>query len=372
MGTFAGSIHWFIDWSLDQLLIWLIDWLIDSLFECLFNWLFFFTENSDAAVLLEEYRTLMAGVYSNIAAVQLKSENYASVIDICTKALTFDPANVKALYRRGVAHARSGDVSLAKGDFLTALKFAPNDSALRNELHALGKTWMRVESCLQKKSRNHYVVDCSFVPSFWNLHPLSGEGKQFWGRYALRKSSYSQTERDDSVTGHFATTSFISLWFAIKRGHLECLGTTWITPPSNSKKWFSRWSTLYRTLCTCTGRLYNVQVERTHRIRTRVRLSPHLPVLSSDSRMVLFVKPPPRSRCAAENPTNPASTLIIWTLLAKAARNDTFCFQKKTQWYKVRTLSGFWTLCSLILFSKTSCQLFIPCQIWNCCKPFYD
>ncbi|OQV23080.1 putative Peptidyl-prolyl cis-trans isomerase FKBP62 [Hypsibius exemplaris] len=94
-------------------------------------------ENADAAVLFREYCTLLANVYTNIAAVQLKVPNYVSVIDICTKALAYQSNNVKALYRRGVAYARSGQNHLARTDLEDALKLAPHDPVVQNELRLL-------------------------------------------------------------------------------------------------------------------------------------------------------------------------------------------------------------------------------------------
>lgn len=97
-----------------------------------------FSENEEAAELLKEYRFLMANVYVNISAVQLKSKNYNSVIDNCGRALALEPSNVKAFYRRGLAHASLGNSSSAKADFLSALKLSPNDKDIRKELEKYG------------------------------------------------------------------------------------------------------------------------------------------------------------------------------------------------------------------------------------------
>ncbi|XP_055338561.1 uncharacterized protein LOC129588390 [Paramacrobiotus metropolitanus] len=94
-------------------------------------------ENSGARELLGEFRSLICSLYLNIAAIQLQSSSYKSVVDNCTKALKFDPQNVKAYYRRGTAHARLLDKQSAKEDLLIALKMAPNDADIRRELRLL-------------------------------------------------------------------------------------------------------------------------------------------------------------------------------------------------------------------------------------------
>lgn len=81
----------------------------------------------------------MTDLYTNIAAIQLQSHNYKSVIENCTKALNLDADNVKARYRRGMAYARSNENELAKKDLLDALRLAPTDASIRNELKSLVK-----------------------------------------------------------------------------------------------------------------------------------------------------------------------------------------------------------------------------------------
>lgn len=98
---------------------------------------FHVTENDDAAQLFDEYRRLTVDLYTNIAAIQLISKNYKSVVENCTKALTISPDNIKARYRRGVAYARTNERDCAMKDLSAALQLAPNDSNIRNELRAL-------------------------------------------------------------------------------------------------------------------------------------------------------------------------------------------------------------------------------------------
>jgi len=77
--------------------------------------------------------------FLNLAASQLRTKDFAECILNCHKALDIDSSNVKALFRRGQAYARSSDFDKAKSDFLEAAKLAPDNKEVRQELDMLKK-----------------------------------------------------------------------------------------------------------------------------------------------------------------------------------------------------------------------------------------
>jgi tetratricopeptide (TPR) repeat protein len=63
--------------------------------------------------------------HMNLAAVSIEREDYKDAINHCRLALQIDPKNCKALYRRGLASLRLGDLDEAQKDLYCALKMAP-------------------------------------------------------------------------------------------------------------------------------------------------------------------------------------------------------------------------------------------------------
>jgi tetratricopeptide (TPR) repeat protein len=75
----------------------------------------------------------------NLALVALKTEDMAAVIGHCSAVLAFQPTNVKALFRRGVAKARLGRAEEAKEDLEKTIMFDPTNVDAKKELALLRK-----------------------------------------------------------------------------------------------------------------------------------------------------------------------------------------------------------------------------------------
>lgn len=76
----------------------------------------------------------------NYAQCKLLVEDYAEVIRHTTTVLEFDRNNVKALFRRGKAHAASWDVEEARSDFAEVVKLDPSLSkTVEKELRMLAE-----------------------------------------------------------------------------------------------------------------------------------------------------------------------------------------------------------------------------------------
>ncbi|XP_051899528.1 FK506-binding protein-like [Pristis pectinata] len=87
----------------------------------------------------EEYNKVRCTLYSNLAACQLKQNQYRNVIQNCSKALEIEPNSVKCLYRRGQAYASINEVDKAKGDLKRVLKLEPGNTAAVQQLRIVTK-----------------------------------------------------------------------------------------------------------------------------------------------------------------------------------------------------------------------------------------
>ena len=67
---------------------------------------------------------------TNSAAVQLKLKNYHDVCTTCQCALKLDPKNLKAVYRRGLAHIELKNYELALEDLKKAHQIIPENKAI--------------------------------------------------------------------------------------------------------------------------------------------------------------------------------------------------------------------------------------------------
>ncbi|XP_069775294.1 FK506-binding protein-like [Narcine bancroftii] len=87
----------------------------------------------------EEYDKVRCTLYSNLAACQLKQNQFGNVIRNCSKALEIEPNSVKCLYRRGQAHASINEGDKAKWDLKRVLKLEPGNTAAVHQLRMVTK-----------------------------------------------------------------------------------------------------------------------------------------------------------------------------------------------------------------------------------------
>ena len=88
---------------------------------------------------------------SNLAMCHLKLGNTEKARDNCTKALAIEPANVKALFRRGKCHAALNAIDEAKDDFEAVLAADPANREAPRELQALKSKFAARHKKEQKK-----------------------------------------------------------------------------------------------------------------------------------------------------------------------------------------------------------------------------
>jgi len=95
------------------------------------------SEISDAEI--AEVKKLRTSLWLNLAAAELKRNNFFAVKKHATNVLDVDPDNVKALFRRGSAFAKMDKYNEAKEDLLRANKLDPKNKSVVREYKALQK-----------------------------------------------------------------------------------------------------------------------------------------------------------------------------------------------------------------------------------------
>jgi tetratricopeptide (TPR) repeat protein len=80
---------------------------------------------------------IIVATYTNMALCYIKTDKKDRAIDVCTNALTFDPNNVKALFRRGQVYLAKNNLDKAEEDLKAALAIEPNNASIRQELKKL-------------------------------------------------------------------------------------------------------------------------------------------------------------------------------------------------------------------------------------------
>ncbi|KAL7527689.1 hypothetical protein ACHAXR_003458 [Thalassiosira sp. AJA248-18] len=88
----------------------------------------------------EQVKQLLISLQTNHSMVLYRQKKHKLSRDVASGALIVDSQNVKALYRRAVAHRAMGDVDAARVDLRTALKVDPNNIPVKKELMAIKKS----------------------------------------------------------------------------------------------------------------------------------------------------------------------------------------------------------------------------------------
>jgi tetratricopeptide (TPR) repeat protein len=83
---------------------------------------------------VQEFQSLYLSLYANTSMVHLKEESWGLVIKSTEEILTQEPDNVKALYRRAVAHHRMGNFEQSKEGLNAVLALDAANAAAKKEL----------------------------------------------------------------------------------------------------------------------------------------------------------------------------------------------------------------------------------------------
>lgn len=84
-----------------------------------------------------DIKGLKLSCYLNVAACQMRHHNFESVVINSAKALSLQPNNAKALYRRGAAYLQLQEYEKAKEDLTAAQQLEPKNQAIAKQLQVL-------------------------------------------------------------------------------------------------------------------------------------------------------------------------------------------------------------------------------------------
>ena len=87
-----------------------------------------------------QVKSLLITLQTNLSMVCHRQKKYKLSRDVASRALDVDAHNVKALYRRAVAHRALGDGDAARVDLRMALKADSNNVTVKKELVSLKKS----------------------------------------------------------------------------------------------------------------------------------------------------------------------------------------------------------------------------------------
>jgi len=88
----------------------------------------------------KEIDDLRVVLLCNQALASIKIGNFQQAIDFCNTVLSFQSGNQKALFRRGFARARTGDLVAAEEDFRRVLAIDPDNSEALREIRNIKRT----------------------------------------------------------------------------------------------------------------------------------------------------------------------------------------------------------------------------------------
>ena len=102
-------------------------------------------------------------LYLNIAACQVKLEQYENAIKNCSKALEIDSKNVKALYRRCVALTQINDFQGACKDAEKGLSIEEDNQAIKRQLLEIKRSWKQKTAEYEKMIRDGFREQCKVL-----------------------------------------------------------------------------------------------------------------------------------------------------------------------------------------------------------------
>jgi tetratricopeptide (TPR) repeat protein len=99
----------------------------------------------------EQVKALLISLQTNLSMMCFKMNKHKQSLDVATSVLCIDRSNVKARYRRAIAHRKLGNYEDARHDLREALKQDPNNVPVRKELASIKKELETINE-QQKKS----------------------------------------------------------------------------------------------------------------------------------------------------------------------------------------------------------------------------
>lgn len=109
---------------------------------------------SPVDISVKEINYLKAKLYNNLASCYLRNNLWDVVIELCNKVLSFDPSNIKALYKLGVAYKNDRNFEKALEVFNQVIDLEPQNKASAEHLNTvkgeLKKAEAKVNNMMKK------------------------------------------------------------------------------------------------------------------------------------------------------------------------------------------------------------------------------
>lgn len=109
----------------------------------------FFTESTTDKTEQRQLDEVQLMNLNNLAATELKINSYEEVKATCDEAIKLEGNNVKAYYRRGIAHMKLKNYDSAVDDLSKALKLEPGNREVMKELEC-GKNLLKEYRAVEK------------------------------------------------------------------------------------------------------------------------------------------------------------------------------------------------------------------------------
>ena len=128
---------------------------------------------------------ILASLHGNLAMVQLRQEEWSKVVVSCGEVLKIENDNVKALFRRGVAHNKGGSLDEAEVDLRRVLILDTNNAAAGKEL-----------ADVLRKQKEHKLNEKKAFSSMFAKSMYSDKEAERLAK-AKREEAERQKEQDD-------------------------------------------------------------------------------------------------------------------------------------------------------------------------------
>jgi tetratricopeptide (TPR) repeat protein len=111
----------------------------------------------------EQVKALLISLQTNLSMMCFKMNRHKQSLDVATSVLGIDRTNVKARYRRAVAHRRLGNYEDARHDLREALKQDANNLPVRKELASIKKELETINEQQKKSLQKAFQRGGSFL-----------------------------------------------------------------------------------------------------------------------------------------------------------------------------------------------------------------
>lgn len=114
----------------------------------------------------DQVKALLVTLHTNLSTVSFKNSKYRVSVDVASHALKIDSSNVKALFRRAVAHRKLGNSEEARTDLRTALAVDANNVSCKRELASVKKELEMTKESQKRALSKAFSSDSSSRSSF--------------------------------------------------------------------------------------------------------------------------------------------------------------------------------------------------------------